>query len=348
MKVGLLTYHASINPGAFWQCFATCQLLRRLGHEPVVLDYRNPRYHSWNPFVAAKRLKNWIAPRSLFWLVRAQFRHRRDLGMLPLSEPMANPTPRDLPLDALVVGSDVVWSHPFDPVFFGQTFRCPKTVAYAASMGGKAGDSVRIPDFLRNPTPFASISCRDGNTMALLGRCHPSWRDGAVLLNDPTVTLEVPDALRTPVREKAYCLLYVSESFSKPEIAVFKLFCKRRGLTPVSLFYPHPGMENHPFASAGFSMRLILNASLVVTNAFHGALLSRIHGVPVVFMARNGVVPFKAREQFSRLAISECVASSTDDLDRVSGRAESLPAIGSVLPPLAEANIAFLGQSLGR
>lgn len=347
MKVGLLTYHASINPGAFWQCFATCQLLRRLGHEPVVLDYRNPRYHSWDPFVAAKRLKNWITPRSLFWLVRAQFRHRRDLGMLPLSEPMTNLAPRDLPLDALVVGSDVVWSSPFDPVYFGQVFRCPKMIAYAASMGKKPGNSARLPDFLRNPTPFTAISCRDANTMSLLGRCHPSWNQGAVLLNDPTVTLEAPAALRSPIQDKTYALLYVSGSISRTETESFKRFCARRSWTPVSLFYPHPGMENFPFASVGTSLRLFVNAALVVTDAFHGAVLPRVHGIPVVFLARNRPIPFKSREQFSRLGLTDCVASAMDDLDRVSERSETVPEIETILPSLSKTNLEFLEKSLG-
>ena len=347
MKVGILTYHASIKPGAFWQCFATCQLLRRLGHEPVVLDYRNPRYHSRNPFVAASRLKNWACPRSLFWLIRVQFRHRRDMRMLPLSPPLKDLTPRDLPLDALIVGSDVVWSHPFDPVFFGQVFRAPKRIAYAASMGKKPGRTAPLPDFLQEPTPFTSISCRDSNTMALLERGHPSWCREAVLLNDPTMTLEVPDALRTPLLGEPYGLLYVSGTITAAETESFKHFCTRRGWTPVSLFYPHPGMENHPFASAGAAMRLFVNASLVVTDAFHGAVLPRIHGVPVVFLARNGKTPFKSREQFSRLGLSDCIASSMDDLDRISERLETIPAIGTILPTLSKTNTEFVETALG-
>ncbi len=347
MKVGVLTYHASINPGAFWQCFATCQLLRGLGHEPVVLDYRNRRYHSRNPFAAALQMKNWVSPRSVFWLVRAQFRHRRDMRMLPLSDPLKDLTPRDLPLDALVVGSDVVWSHPFDPVFFGQVFRCPKMIAYAVSMGRKPGMSVRIPPFLQKPTPFTSVSCRDSNTMSLLGRGHPSWHEKAVLINDPTITLEVPESLRTPIREKNYGLLYVSGPISPAETESFKRFCERRGWAPVSLFYPHPGMENHPFASAGTSMRLFINASLIVTDAFHGTVLPRIHGVPVVFLARKGALPFKDREQFSRLGLSDCIASTMDDLGRICERSQSIPSIETILPSLSKTNTEFLEKSLG-
>ena len=347
MKVGILTYHASINPGAFWQCFATCQLLRRLGHDPVVLDYRNPCNHSRNPLAAATRPRYWTSPRSLFWVIRADFRHRHDMRTLPLSDPLKDLTPRDLPLDALVVGSDVVWSHPFDPVYFGQVFRSPTMVAYAASMGKKPGTSVRVPPFLLEPTPFTSVSCRDSNTMALLERGHPSWREKAVLVNDPTVTLEVPDSFRTPVREKNYGLLYVSGPVSRAEADSFRRFCERRGWAPVSLFYPHPGMENHPFASAGTSMRLFVNASLVVTDAFHGTVLPRIQGVPVVFLARKGDLPFKDREQFSRLGLSDCVASSMDDLERFSERSETVPEIGTILPALSKTNTEFLERSLG-
>ena len=347
MKIGLLTYHASINPGAFWQCFSTCQLLQRLGHDVVVLDYRAP-FHPRNPLAPALQLADWIHPSSVFWLVRAQFRHRRDMKLLPVSRPLTDLTPGNLPFDAIVVGSDIVWKYPFDPVFFGQVFHCPKMIAYAASMGGKNGNSAKIPDFLQRPTPFTSISCRDANTMALLARCDPSWSKGAVLVGDPTVTLKVPDAFLEPMRKSPYCLLYVSGAFSSRDADSFRRFCTRRGWIPVSLFYPHPGMENLPFTSARTAMRLFANAAMVVTDAFHGALLPRLHGVPVVYLSRKKNLPFKTREQFSSLAIANCVALGTDELDHVSEIAENIPAIGTVLPPLAKANADFIHQSLER
>ena len=42
MKIGLLTYHKSYNCGAVLQTYATCRLLKELGHEVELIDLRQP------------------------------------------------------------------------------------------------------------------------------------------------------------------------------------------------------------------------------------------------------------------------------------------------------------------
>ena len=41
MRIGLLTYHKSYNCGAVLQTYATCRLLKELGHEVELIDLRN-------------------------------------------------------------------------------------------------------------------------------------------------------------------------------------------------------------------------------------------------------------------------------------------------------------------
>ena len=53
MNVGILTFHGSSNPGAFWQAYATCQLVRDLGHVPTVIDYRTPLRQLATNYLAA-------------------------------------------------------------------------------------------------------------------------------------------------------------------------------------------------------------------------------------------------------------------------------------------------------
>lgn len=42
MRIGLLTYHKSYNCGAVLQTYATCRLLKELGHEVELIDLRQP------------------------------------------------------------------------------------------------------------------------------------------------------------------------------------------------------------------------------------------------------------------------------------------------------------------
>lgn len=40
MKIGILTFHCAVNYGAVLQAYALQEILRSLGHEVYVIDYR--------------------------------------------------------------------------------------------------------------------------------------------------------------------------------------------------------------------------------------------------------------------------------------------------------------------
>ena len=346
MKIGILTLHRSINPGAFWQCFSTCQLLRRMNHEAIVIDYVDSRRHCRDPLREAKVLRNWIHPIRTARTVAAQIRHQRDLDLLPIGPAESTDSIGVLRLDALIVGSDVVWRMPFNPVFWGRSSRCPRTIAYAASMGNDPYEATDPPPFLHEPTPFSAISCRDSNTLSFLKQGDPSWSENAVLVNDPTITLSVPNEYRAPIRNRRYCMLYYSRRMTIGDYLAIRRFASSRKLELVSVFYPQHGMLNLPFVRSTDFMRLLLNASIVVTNAFHGAVLARLHGVPVVFTCPRIDNPLKCANQFAALGLEVCTTRDFLDLDATAEANESLPDIATIRPALARTNIDFLEQSL--
>jgi len=346
MKIGILTLHRSINPGAFWQCFSTCQILEKMGHEAVVIDYVDSRRHSRDPLHAAKIPGNWVHPIRTARSVAAQFRHRHDLDLLPIGSAESGVSIENLRLDALIVGSDVVWRRPFDPVFWGRHSPCPRTIAYAASMGNHPWEKTDPPPFLLEPTPFSAISCRDSNTLSFLKKGDSSWSEKAVLVNDPTITLSVPDEYRTPILGGGYCMLYYSRRMTVGDHLAVRRFASSRKLELVSVFYPQHGMRNMTFLRSTDFMRLLLNASIVVTNAFHGAVLARLHGVPVVFSYPRSGNPLKCADQFAALGLEACTTHDFSDLEATATTGESLPDVETIRPALARANIGFLERSL--
>ncbi len=42
MRIGLLTFHYSMNYGAIMQTYATCRALQELGHDVTIIDFRQP------------------------------------------------------------------------------------------------------------------------------------------------------------------------------------------------------------------------------------------------------------------------------------------------------------------
>ena len=43
-KVGILTFHDGVNYGGFLQLYGLYRTIESLGHEPVVINYRNKRF----------------------------------------------------------------------------------------------------------------------------------------------------------------------------------------------------------------------------------------------------------------------------------------------------------------
>ena len=70
-KVGILTFQNTLNYGAALQCYALYRTLRELGHEPMVIDYRNPQI-ARNEGLAY----SWCHPRSVLAYAKRQKRVR--------------------------------------------------------------------------------------------------------------------------------------------------------------------------------------------------------------------------------------------------------------------------------
>lgn len=99
MKVGIITHHWLGNFGANLQALSTVRVLRSLGHDPIIINYRIP--------VIAEKYAEQVSPEQL--AIHAQFCH----DFLPESEVCTDlksvaEVASGLNLDAVVSGSDAV------------------------------------------------------------------------------------------------------------------------------------------------------------------------------------------------------------------------------------------------
>ena len=105
MKIGLLTYHHSVNNGAMLQTYATVKALKQLGHDVLIVDVRQPeKKHSSLiggvvNLLYFKRNKDIQNFRNSFYptLTRRYFS----------VDELRNDPPQ---VDCLVVGSDQTWN----------------------------------------------------------------------------------------------------------------------------------------------------------------------------------------------------------------------------------------------
>lgn len=282
MRIGILTYHSSLNYGAVWQTWASVQFLRSLGHEAYVVDYRNgtdAKFYDPFRFDAERarkeglkyliKLPALVYARSRKALVFKRFVCKR----LPLL-----PFPEAGKLDVLLVGSDQVWNKQItggrDPVYFGEILSDVKKVAWAASAGRTVLEEADIQVLLRN---FAAIGVREQSLANLIPQ--------STLVPDPTMIIgpEEWEKLVHPVKGKyllAFPMLHEKEVMELARRKAREMQLELKVVTSFVKFRPHWIQA----ASPEEVLSLIKSAEYVVTSSFHGAVLTLRFGRPHSFV----------------------------------------------------------------
>lgn len=287
-KVGVLTFHRSINFGSYWQARCLVEGLRARGLDAELLDHRSHR-------VEWREARNAFQPTLP---VRTDPRHFAALGRktraliaavdaLPLSPAFPLENPGEMPrYDAIVIGSDEVWNfrHPWyggASPFFGDNLNTDRLVSYAASFGNHDATDGIDEAWLDRLRRFHAISVRDENSRAMLA---PAIDPPLVL--DPCLQFPevIPDAAPAIARER-YAVVY-GHSFPDWFTTQLRRWVDTTGTRLVSIGYPSPIADEQriDIGPADFSA-LIAGAHCVATNFFHGCVFAIRHARPFVCAA---------------------------------------------------------------
>lgn len=204
MRIGILTFHRSINNGAFMQAYALSNQIReRFGDIVEIIDFEMEKKHEvYKAYMYG--FKNYILYGGKYGKKYENF--RKDLGLLSLSPDTLITNDYDKVLgyiekryDIIIVGSDAVWAYNKylglkNPYWlFGDKLDCIK-MSYAASAYSldvknvPLQDKEYIADCLKS---FSYIGVRDSETYNFIKSVNPSLK---IETNcDPTVLLKKPD-----------------------------------------------------------------------------------------------------------------------------------------------------------
>ena len=316
MKIGILTFHQSVNNGAVMQAYSLSKRLKREypDDEIEIINYRKksvdrtysyplPDYFKVASFkeLVKKSLELLIDPKLL-----KRLRYRTKIFndcqyKLPLSKDVIlSDDSKELNkyieqnYDVLVVGSDAVWnyvSRGFPNAYFPSGDLKVKKFSYAASCYGM--------DFLNNPdrdkneickvlSDFDFIGVRDEATENFVkwSGCKISPQHTC----DPTVFLDVDDLpidielLKTKLTDRGF-------DFNRPTIGMMgseKMLSMIRRLYSdkyqiVSLYNYHKGADVNLYDLEPYEWAYVFRYfKLTFTTFFHGTLLSLRNGVPVI------------------------------------------------------------------
>ena len=288
MKIGILTFHCAANYGAVFQTYGLQEVLKKLGHEVYIVNYR-PDY-LLNPYLPFKFHYN--TKRSLLSNIKDYIRQyflvnptrkkrlrlfedfqRTQLRMCPIS---AIPE-----MDIVVFGSDQIWNThitdgDFDDMFIGKTkvFKGKYLVAYAASAGYM--DAICNDEKLVNALlEFDALSVREDSLSRHLEKA----------LNVPVSVVLDPVLL---AGKDTFNQIAKVPSFQRPYLLTFQLggdsrvsqigqrMAKEKGLIYKEIRSSTESLNRDIFTNLAPTEVLgyFKQADYIITSSFHGTALS--------------------------------------------------------------------------
>lgn len=286
MKIAILTQPLRTNFGGILQDYALQTVLKKLGHEPITIDYAC-RYTKLRWLMG--RIKSIVActPHHI------QFPHYNRSGQenlnrfmhqhMNMTKPVDAPTKAvidSINPDAIVVGSDQVWSPwanvPLD--FLGNMYLdfIPdykgKRIAYAASFGG--GEWTYTLDWTEKCSKLArkfdAISVREDSGVKL---CREHLGVEATHVLDPTLLLTGADyekLLTRPAKKTNILFAYVLDT-SNEKVSFLQKVADHFGL---ELKIQGANDDLNWDDSIEGWLADIRDAAMVVTDSFHGSVFA--------------------------------------------------------------------------
>ena len=284
-RIGVLTFHRSINYGSYWQARCLVEGLRARGHEVELLDHDCPCIRRAELRCALQPELPKRTPRRLLGSYAAKTRKfLKAIAGLPLSKRFSLHEPGKAgEYDAVVVGSDEVWNfrHPWfgsKPIFFGERLKAERLVSYAASFGNHSAWDGIDPDWARKLDRFSDISVRDENSWHLIRGA--TGREPKLVL-DPC--LQFPEeVINGGSTVGDYAVVY-GHGFPGWLKQRMRRWTNRRGLRLVSIGYRNEWADEQLIDAGPTQFAdLMAGASAVVTNFFHGCVFALLNGKPWV------------------------------------------------------------------
>lgn len=305
MKVGIVTFHADANYGAFFQAYALQTYLEHCGHNPFFIRWS--RYEATPP-AQSRSPFSWVPRKPIQRMYGRVFRRKfrrfaeRHLRTSEISygsfEAIAATPPE---AGAYICGSDQVWNprfvsarrQPIAWLCFGD--RAIRRIAYAPSFGRTQLEPELISRWSEYAKGLDKVSVREESGIQLmeqLGRQDAQW------VPDPTLLLGPADYAHLGVAAQEQCGGYVcayivtaGNDNSVVYAAVKKHIRHHRRL---SLWECRPKRRPLRDLLAGKMpgphewLGRLRNADFVITNSFHGLMFSLIFHRPFVAILRSG------------------------------------------------------------
>lgn len=226
-------------------------------------------------------------------------------------------------LDGVIIGSDEVFALHTGPtpVFFGHAIPCNKVFAYAGSFGPTdlaEIERLHCRGFVASGLEsLIGISVRDKNSQdvvrELIGK-------DAVMVCDPVLLYGFEKEIFTLTAPQFddYLLVYSYDNRmnSPEEIDAIRSYAKANGLKTLSPGFYHGWCDYNINADPIQILRYFKYAKVVVTDTFHGSIMSMITGAEFIVKTRE-CNHFKLKSLLSEYALADRIIQDWSQMSQI-------------------------------
>ncbi len=351
-KIGILTFHRSINYGAYVQCLSLSHFLAEKYPDckVEVIDYESKFMRdNYVPKISLSYIRHPL----IFKAKKKQYKCFKDaLRFLPLSNKYFAFDGTDEKLgqyvsenyDIVVVGSDAVfnWLKRGFPNPYILPFKDVKKLSYAASAYGmpleKISDSTMAAfgEYLKD---FSFVGVRDDYTSDLIRRAEAQTEP--VFTCDPTVFLDIEYVLMLLGHTKESFKEYIYKKFKLPKdkklVGVMesnsdalKAIKSKYGeeLFFVGFYSYTKGVDKFIADISPLEWALLFGLfEFTITNYFHGTLLSLRNNTPVLSFDRTSFSKTnegKIHDVMRRMDLLDCLFEGQYTIESVVDQADKI------------------------
>ena len=338
-KVGVITYHSAYNFGSVLQALATQEAIKRLGYEADIINYRMKRQKQYYQQLYRTALGSKTFNKDHIMMPVRGKRLQRAKAYEQFIESRLNLTKEfEVPEAAMQVfaeypcivsGSDQIWNFHSNELE-GQAidYMKPyllsdfngKKVSYASSISNMS--DVELDSIIGYISQFDHLSFREASSNK---RINEKYKLGSINVPDPTFLLSRKDWIDLldlkQSKDERYILYYSLRSY-KPQrerIALLKQISERTGykikvVTPfVYLNYPDDYFEIHPEFGPLEFISNIINAEMIITDSYHGTILSVNFEKNFFSMCENTGSEFRKTDILCQLGLENRIIADIEE-----------------------------------
>ncbi len=309
MRIGLLTYHKSYNCGAVMQTYATCKILRQLGHKVELIDLRQSEPIKLRHLIFIPRFIKFHYFFKKYYPKLTQHYHT----LTELQQTKLN-------YDCLIVGSDQTWNPLISQkqclayfLDFGDSKI--RRISYASSFGVQQWPiqyknlQEQINKLLHR---FHTVSVREITGQHIL---KTQFGLNSQLVLDPTMLHTSYEEITNNIKPNHRIICYLlNRNAEQLDMALY--LSQQTGIKARMIFngYPLKGFEYcYPPAVKGW-IEQIGGADIVVTDSFHGLVFSLLYHRQFAVIPINNGLSSRLLDLIKLVGLENRIFTSKDEL----------------------------------